>query len=79
MSFFGGGSDDQAKLAQAKMEMEGMNEMFNKMSHMCFTKCVAKHNEAEMLVHFSLRLRCGCFSRPHHRARWQGRLRQRRR
>ena len=50
MSFFGGGSDDQAKLAQAKMEMEGMNEMFNKMSHMCFTKCVAKHNEAEMTV-----------------------------
>ena len=50
MSFFGGGGDDQAKLAQAKMEMEGMNEMFNKMSHMCFTKCVARHNEAEMTV-----------------------------
>lgn len=41
---------DQAKLEQAKLEMEGMNEMFNKMSHMCFTKCVARHNEAEMTV-----------------------------
>ena len=55
MSWFSGGGGAQqprgpSQLDQAKIEMEMMNDLFNKMARVCHVKCVAKHSEADLNI-----------------------------
>lgn len=54
MSWFGGGAaqpSGPSQLETAKIEMEMMTDLFNKMSSMCHRKCVgAKHDMTELNI-----------------------------
>ena len=54
MSWFRGGSSTSpaadARLTAAKIEMEMMTDLFNKMSSVCQRKCIASVREAELHV-----------------------------
>ena len=53
MSWFGGASSRPAPSAQldgAKIEMEMMTDLFNKMASVCQRKCVTSTREAELNV-----------------------------
>ena len=54
MSWFRGGSSTtpaaDARLTAAKIEMEMMTDLFNKMSSVCQRKCIASVREAELHV-----------------------------
>ena len=54
MSWFRGGASQtpaaDARLTAAKIEMEMMTDLFNKMSSVCQRKCIASVREAELHV-----------------------------
>lgn len=51
MSFFGSGEPQgPSPLTLAKIEAETFADMFNKMSKMCFKKCVVKQTSPDMTV-----------------------------
>ena len=54
MSWFRGGSSTtpaaDARLTAAKIEMEMMTDLFNKMSSVCQRKCIASVRESELHV-----------------------------
>ena len=54
MSWFRGGASStpaaDARLTAAKIEMEMMTDLFNKMSSVCQRKCIASVREAELHV-----------------------------
>ena len=49
-SFFGGGQEGPSPLTVAKIEAETMTDMFNRMTVMCWKKCVVKQVSPDMTV-----------------------------
>eukprot|EP01038_Epipyxis_sp_PR26KG_P004883 gene4883-6840_t len=50
MNIFGAPNNGPTPLAVAKLEAETVTDFFNRMSTMCFKKCVVRHNEGDLNV-----------------------------
>ena len=50
MNFFSGGQGSDALVEHTKIEVEAVTDGFNRMTEMCFKKCVVKYGEADLSV-----------------------------
>jgi len=48
--FGGPRAAENPQIKVAKLEMEGVTDMFNKMGELCFQKCLGRYNEPDLNV-----------------------------